>query len=249
MAAYGPLCTEFYDADKPSAADAELGWYGARLPRDAGPILEAMCGSGRLLVPLVALGFHVHGVDSSAAMLAACEARLSHAGLASTLFRQNVCALNVPFRYGAAFIAAGSFQLLSDPVAAREALSRLRAHLVAPALLLLELFVPDIALHPPGAPLVEIRSVRLDDGARITLRSETIVSAEARHLSTRSRYEKRVASDAIVREDESLSLTWYEEREIVELLIETGYRDIEIEPSPRSPHEERSFAVRARANV
>ena len=28
---------QFYDADKPRASDAELAWYDARLPRDAGP--------------------------------------------------------------------------------------------------------------------------------------------------------------------------------------------------------------------
>jgi predicted TPR repeat methyltransferase len=73
--AYGPLCTLFYDADKPVAPDSEVGWYAENLPKDAGPLLELMCGSGRLLVPLVEDGFKLHGVDFSAAMLASCEAR------------------------------------------------------------------------------------------------------------------------------------------------------------------------------
>ena len=48
MAAYGRLCTLFYDADKPRASDVEVAWYRERLPRDAGPSLEVMSGSGRL---------------------------------------------------------------------------------------------------------------------------------------------------------------------------------------------------------
>src|SRR5258708_11313587 len=109
---YGLLSTLFYDADKPVAADAELAWYEKRLPRDAGPLLELMCGSGRLLVPLAADGHKIHGIDSSAAMLASCEARLAARGMKAPLFRQDLTQLNLPFRYGAAFVSWGSFQLI-----------------------------------------------------------------------------------------------------------------------------------------
>ena len=107
---YGPLCAAFYDADKPNASDEEIAWYDARLPRDAGPVLDVMCGSGRLLAPLVERGHNLHGVDASAAMLARCEQRLDAAGCRAMLFRQDVATLNLPFRYAAAFVAAGSFQ-------------------------------------------------------------------------------------------------------------------------------------------
>ena len=52
----------------------------------------------------------MHGVDASAAMLAECEAELARAELSVPLFRQDIAELNLPFRYGAAFIAGGSFQ-------------------------------------------------------------------------------------------------------------------------------------------
>jgi SAM-dependent methyltransferase len=247
MSAYGPICTQFYDADKPRATEAEVAWYNARLPRDAGPVLEAMCGSGRLLVPLVRRGFHVHGVDTSAAMLASCEARLAAAQLTTTLFRQDLAALNVPFRYGAAFVAAGSFQLLADPAAAKAALERIHAHLVPPGLLLLELSIPDAALHPPAAPLVEVRAVKLADGDRITLRSETLVDTYARQLDIALRYEKRGRTQRITREDETLVLTWYDEAQMQALLEESGFGDATIEPPAYAATGERAFGVRARA--
>lgn len=246
MAAYGELCRQFYDADKGFAGEEEVAWYAQRLPRDAGPVLEAMCGSGRLLVPLLRAGFHVHGVDDSAAMLAACEERVAAARLATSLFRQDVAALNLPFRYGAAFVAAGSLQLIVDAGAMRRALERIRAHLVPPGLLLLDLGVPDIAINPPGAPLVEVRSVRLDDGARITLRSESTVDAPSRQLEMRNRYERRASAGAVAREDETLSMTWLDEDEVATLLGAAGYADIAILPSPW-PRGERSFGVSARA--
>jgi len=247
MGAYGPLCQQFYDADKPRPEATELDWYLERLPRDAGAVLEPMCGSGRLLVPLAARGLVVHGVDTSAAMLDACRTRLTAAGLDATLVRQDVAELNLPFRYGAAFVAAGSFQLLVDPAHARAALTRIRAHLVPPRMLLLDLTVPDAALHPPGAPRVEIRSVRDARGMRITLRSETTVDAAARLLTMRLRYERRGADGAIEREDEALSLTWYDAEEIGALLGAAGFDGISIEPSAWGCGE-RAFGVRATAS-
>ena len=243
--AYGPLCTQFYDADKPRASDAEVAWYEARLPSDAGPVLEAMCGSGRLLIPLLERGLNVHGVDTSAAMLASCEARLARAELKTPLFRQDLAKLNVPFRYAAAFAAAGSFQLLADPASATSALGRIRAHLVPPGVLLLDLTIPDAALHPPAAPLVEVRAVKLPEGERITVRSETLVDAHARRLAIALRYEKRARSN-ITREDEKLVLTWYDEAQIRTLLDDAGFVDVTIEPAAFASNEPTAFAVRAR---
>jgi hypothetical protein len=248
MSAYGKLCALFYDADKPHAPAAEVDWYAARLPRTAGPVLEPLCGSGRLLLPLVQRGFGVHGADASAAMLAQCEVRLAAAGLAAPLFRQDAAALNLPFRYAAAFVAAGSFQLLGDRGGAQAALERIRAHLVPPGLLLVDLFVPAIALHPPGAPLIEVRAVTRADGTRIVLRSETFVDVDGRRLETRGRYEHRAGPALLAREDEVLDLTWYDEDEAVTLLRDAGYRDIAVEPSPLPAEpggDERRFALKA----
>ena len=252
MAAYGPLCTLFYDADKPRACAAEIEWYGARLPRDAGPSLEAMSGSGRLLIPLLQAGFNVHGADLSAAMLASCEARLAQARLAPPLFRQDVVALNLPFRYAAAIIAAGSFQLLVDPVAAQKALERLRAHLVDPGLLLIDLFVPPEAIHPPGAPLVHVETATLRNGTTIARRSEMFVDTEGRRIDLRSRYEQRERAKILAREDETLAMTWYSEEEIVAVLRDAGFRDMAVGPpawpvGPETPQGERRFSVSARS--
>jgi len=243
--AYGPLSTQFHDADRPRADASELAWYDARLPRDAGPVLDAMCGSGRLLVPLAQRGLHVHGVDTSASMLASCRARLEAAALDAPLFRQNVAELNVPFRYGAVFISAGSFEQLADEAAARSALARIKAHLVPPAVLLLDLCIPDAALHPPAAPLIEVRAVKLHDGARITLRSETLVNTYAHQLNATRRFEKRGTGGAITREDESLTQTWYDEERIRALLEAAGYDDITVEPAACTGEGGQAFGVRA----
>lgn len=245
--AYGPLSTLFYDGETPRATETEVAWYRKRLPRDAGALLEAMVGSGRLLLPLTEEGFRVHGVDASESMLASCAVRLGAAGRDAQLFRQDIAALNLPFRYGAAFVAAASFQLLTGRTAARDALARLRAHLIEPAVLLLDLFVPGAALHPPGAPVVEVSTVALADGSQIVHRSETTIDPERRRIRAESRYERRVAGRIVAREDEVLTQTWHTEEEIVSMLRSEGYRDIRIEPPAWPRDQGRYFAVSARA--
>ena len=194
------------------------------------PVLEVMCGSGRLLLPLLDHDVDLHGCDNSAAMLATCEAKLENVGYETTLFLQDATTLNLPFRYRAAFIAAGSLQLIVDPHAACAALERIRAHLVEPGVLLLDFFVPVEAIHPPGAPVAEARTVALYDGMKIAHRSETRVDVEGRRIDVRSRYEKRSGPMILAREDEALALTWYSEEEATALVADAGFRDIRIEP-------------------
>jgi SAM-dependent methyltransferase len=246
MSAYGTLGTMFYDADRPRASDAEVAWYAQRLPRDAGPVLEAMAGSGRLLVPLLEAGIQVHGVDSSDAMLASCERRLACAGRTTRLYRQSVATLNLPSRYPAAYIAGGAFQLLADPVTALDALLRIRAHLIDPGLLLLDLFVPTQAEHPPGAPVVEVRTVTPGEGVQIGLRSETFLDVGLRRIDVKTRYERRDRTAITAREDESRALTWYSEEEAIRLVGDAGYRDLGTEPLAWSFEGGRHFAVRAK---
>ena len=101
MSAHGILGALFHDAEEPRASDLEIAWYSAHLPRMDGPVLDVMAGSGRLLVPLLEAGLRVHGIDLSEAMLANCRKRLEASGVATELFRQNVIALNLPFRAAA----------------------------------------------------------------------------------------------------------------------------------------------------
>jgi SAM-dependent methyltransferase len=88
--AYHKLCTEFYDISKPVACPKEVAFYADALKGVQGPILEAMCGSGRLLLPLLRLGFKIDGLDNSAEMLESCEKRCLSEKLKVSLFNQKI---------------------------------------------------------------------------------------------------------------------------------------------------------------
>jgi SAM-dependent methyltransferase len=243
----GPLRARFASAEEPRASAIELAWYRDRLPRDAGTFVDLMCGHGRLLVPLVESGVGLHGVDASAAMLAECESQLSRASRAATLLRQDIAELNVPFRYGGAFIGGAAFQRLIDVAHARAALERIRAHLVEPGLLMLDLHIPAESMQRIAAPLVEVRSTALSDGSRIALRSETTMYPDARIARTESRFVHRRGRDLLGEENDRFALTWYEPDDIVPLVEDAGFRDIVVGPSPRPAAEGRAFSLIAHA--
>ena len=52
MHTYGKLCTQFYDLDKPTAPPEALAFYLKHARQANGAVLEAMCGSGRFLIPM-----------------------------------------------------------------------------------------------------------------------------------------------------------------------------------------------------
>jgi SAM-dependent methyltransferase len=246
MHAFGPLCTLFHAADRPRASDAEVAWYGQHIPPGV-LSLELMCGYGRLLVPLAATGCKVHGVDQSAAMLARCEETLGEQEMTAPTFRQDIVQMNLPFRYGCAFVAGGSLQLITDPAAMSAALERIRAHLVDPGILYAECRVPAAATQRLGAPLVEVRTVKLADNAQIALRSETTWWPDARLARAENRYAHRRGAQRLAEEHETVTMTWYAPEEITELVRAAGFRKVETAPAPTDSDDGEGFTLIARA--
>ncbi|MFO1311211.1 MAG: class I SAM-dependent methyltransferase [Burkholderiales bacterium] len=244
--AWGTLAAAFFDALYPRAGDEESAWFAQHL--GSALALDVMCGSGRVLIPLAERGLKVHGVDLSPAMIARCEEKLAAHALPATIFRQDVAALNVPFRYGAAFVAGSAFDAIPDPAAAAQALSRLRAHLVEPGTLVIACHVPDTALQRLAAPLVEVRTARLGDGSQIVLRSETTWTQETRSMRAQQRYTHRRGTQRIAEENATVREMWYAPADIVELVRAAGFRDASATGLPFALHSRgKSFALVARA--
>jgi SAM-dependent methyltransferase len=108
MSSYKKLCTEFYDLDKPDAPPDAFDFYLQHARRAAGPILEPMCGTGRFLLPLLAQGFDIEGVDLSPDMLSACRARARTLNLSPVLHEQSLSRLELDRQFGLVFIPSGA---------------------------------------------------------------------------------------------------------------------------------------------
>ena len=236
---YGRLCTEFYDLDKPEPPAETLERYVRYAERAEGPIHEAMCGSGRCLVPLLARGFDIDGSDASGHMLAACRARAEARGLTPLLVERPLQALNHPRQYRLILILGGSFSLLTDRSDVRAALARVHEHLVPGGTLLLEAIRFE---ERKADPTTGERSVRRADGSRMVFRWTDTIRGEDPVSWHHHRYE--VVRDGRVEETEceTLGLRVYRPGELKVLLRTAGF-DVCQARDGEAPDEEHNLTL------
>lgn len=123
-------------------ADIQL-YLGFAAASRAG-ILDAACGTGRILVPLAEAGYRVTGVDSSPAMLAAARAKVGTGAIAKRA--RLVCAdlrrLALRQRFDLILVGLGSFHHLATMADQRSALAGFAEHMVPGGVLILDLVNP-----------------------------------------------------------------------------------------------------------
>ena len=105
---YETLCTEFYNADKEFAEEDELQFYKDLFSKDD-CLLEPMCGSGRLLIPFLKLGYKIEGFDNSSSMLESCKQRAQTLNLNSILYKESLDSFSPNKLYQGIIIPFGSF--------------------------------------------------------------------------------------------------------------------------------------------
>lgn len=149
-----------------------------------GDVLEAGCGTGRVLIPCARDGATIVGIDLSPQMIAIAGQRLAEESadvrarvslvegdMRDFDFTRSFALITAPFR---------SFQHLMTPADQRRALRHLRAHLVPGGRLVLDLFNPSIpflgderfTMHPIVEP-----EFTMPDGRRV-VRSYRISSRD-----------------------------------------------------------------------
>lgn len=225
MQHYNKLCTEFYDLDKPSEPADAFEFYLEYAKAAQGPILEPMCGSGRFLLPLLARGFDVDGVDASRFMLEACRQRAARQQLTTrSLLEQKLEELELSRRYALAFIPAGSFGLITHEPQAREALRRLHAALLPGGKLVLEIDRPAFETStswPWGG-----RWLKRPDGALLVISWLGQYAASERISYSLHRYELVIDGRVVETEMEEFNLRAYEPQEFQALLESAGFVDV-----------------------
>ncbi len=134
----------YYDADYGTFTD-DIFFYQELARRTGGPILELMCGSGRLLLPLLEAGHAVVGVDVSATLLDLAHQKIyqtdrsAQATLAVTDVRNTLP--KGPFAF--AIVALNSFMHLDSTTDQLQVLRNIHDVLQPGGILVLDLFNPD----------------------------------------------------------------------------------------------------------
>ncbi len=225
LSSYGKLCTQYYDLDKPEAPKDALASFLEYAQAAKGAVLEAMCGSGRFLIPMMEAGIDIDGLDASSEMLGACRQKADRKGLEPRLYQQFLHELKLERQYKLVFIPAGSFGLITHLEQVRESLKRLFA-----------------ALEPGGKLVLTIelvtktqseflgtwggRWLKRPDGSLLVLSALTTYDAMTQVYKSLDRYEVFQDNKLLETELEELNLRSYQKGELEQLLTETGFADI-----------------------
>jgi len=191
------------------------------------PVLDVGCGTGRLTLDYLTDGVDIDGVDNSPEMLALCREKAGELGLTPNLFEQRMETLDLPRQYRTIIVPSSSFQLLTDPAMATQAMRRFYAHLKPGGVLAM----PFMILWEASEPTEQVEweqiseKIRAEDGAvaRRWTRGRYDVENQLEH--TEDRYEIILNGQVIASEhhQRSPAARWYTLSQAVQLYHEAGF--------------------------
>lgn len=215
----------YYAAETNDFAE-DVQFYRELARRLDGPLLDAMCGAGRVLLPLAEAGYRLTGVDLSQPMLDIARERLAAAELAAqvTLLQGDICSVELPAEsFALAFVAVNSFMHLERVKDQLAALQTLRHALQRDGLLVLDLFNPNPAhLASEDNRLVLERIYRVD--GRQVMKFVASESDMATQVSTMTYlFDELDETGRIARQMVQFRLRWLYRYELEHLLARGGF--------------------------
>jgi SAM-dependent methyltransferase len=220
---YRSLCTEFFDLDKPTPPYAEYNFYEEYIKNTSGPTLEAMCGTGRYLIPFVEHGYDVHGFDASEFMLSALYAKCAAKNIKPHVWQAFLQDLNIPQRYNLIFITDSSFSLILEPRVIIQCLKKIYDHLNPGGTLIFDVETMSAQPTTTGTWLGKVHM--RTDGTYIIL--NTLPLPVKNEIATVvCRYELIDKTNIIKTEMEYFQIRLYQIGEMEEILKTIGFRQV-----------------------
>lgn len=121
-------------------ANFDIPFYKTLCKQYGGNILELMCGTGRVSVPLIYEGINLTCVDYSQQMLDIFAKKIT--GKKASLICQDICELDVNGIFDFIFIPFNSISEITDKEKRKQALSRIYEHLADHGDFLVTLYNP-----------------------------------------------------------------------------------------------------------
>jgi ubiquinone/menaquinone biosynthesis C-methylase UbiE len=198
------------------------------------PALDIGCGTGRLLLDYLADGIDIDGVDVSPEMLEICRQKAQQNGLHATLYQQSMEALDLPRRYRTIIVPSSSFQLITNPHDAAEAMRRFLHHLEPRGTLVMPFMIPWDGPTMESSVAVDwevvAEQVRPVDGLLIRRWARATYDLAQQLEHTEDRYEVIREGEIIESEHYSRSPAgrWYTPAQAIKLYEDAGFTMIRI---------------------
>jgi SAM-dependent methyltransferase len=217
---------EFWDAFYSGTGD--IPFYLSLARRFGGPVLDAMCGTGRLAIPLAQAGFETVGMDSHVGMLE--RARKSSEDLTvghpsaqkpPRFERADIRSFSLGRTFNLIIVGLSGFLHLTKPADQDAAVSCLKAHLAPEGALV-------IAVRNPQAP-GRSHALALDAevdflGGKLARRSEIGADTDSRLLHVKFRWEQKRGSTIVRTAESSFDLRYLPANGLKALLEGAGLK-------------------------
>lgn len=219
----------WYDLDQ-GGYEEDLAFYLALARRTGSPVLEAGCGTGRLVLALAGAGYRVVGVEQLPAMLARAQAKVTAAGPRVArrvrLVHADIRSLELDERFALAILAVNTLMHLAEAEEQEEALRRIFAHLSPGGVLALDLFPPHPDFVAPASGELVLEKVLVDPDTGDTVLKFVARQADyARQLLTTTFIYDRVdAAGGVERTAQTFPLRYLHRPEAERMLRAAGFQ-------------------------
>jgi SAM-dependent methyltransferase len=218
----------------------EVPFYLREIERSGGPVLDVACGSGRVLIPLLAAGVDIDGCDISQDMLDQCTANAAKLGLEPNLYAQPMDAFDLPRRYRTIYIC-DSFGLAGSRERDLNTLRRCYEHLEDGGVLLINLeaeynspeswqrWLPDGRKELPEDWRPDPSTRVAKDGTEHRAYFRLVAVDPLEQTYTREvRLEKGQPGEVAASEQHMLRENIYLKQEVLLMLQVAGFRDVSV---------------------
>jgi SAM-dependent methyltransferase len=240
----------------------DIDYFRDVIERSGEPVLDAGCGTGRLLLPWLLAGIDAEGSDASPDMLEWCRKGADLEQLPVTLYPQAMHELDLPRRYRT-IIVCGAFGLGGSRDQDLEGLRRIRQHLEPGGLLVMDHHLPNLESRktwnswvakpdlPKAWPKHGDRRMA-SDGTELELRVRQVAFDPLEQTTTLEiRASQYQGEDEMVVETHIVNINLYFRKEIELMLAMAGYHDIDVRAfnknRPPRPWEDERIVFRASA--
>lgn len=217
---YGLLCTEMYEMLHRQAPDDELEFYLSYARKDM-RILEALCGSGRFLVPFLDMGFDIAGVDSSEEMLEKLKRKAPDANVHAT----DILKFESTSSFDYIFITSGSVSLFTDMALCEAVLKKMKSLLSQNGIFVFAVDTIANRCVDDDDYMITATGVT-DNGCDLVLKTKNFFDIESQTQFSPGIYELYDGKQLLTKEEMDFQTHLYRSGEMETILKDVGFSNI-----------------------